>query len=72
MIDKIREILTDITGDNYDNITENTIISEKWGSLTQMELVIALENEYNTKFSMKQIASMKTVKDILESINENT
>lgn len=71
MIKTIKSILSEITEKEWD-ISEDTQISDSWGSLVQMELVIALEQTYNTKFSINQITSMKTVRDIMEAVRENT
>lgn len=43
-----------------------------WDSLAQVKLIVALEQEFNTKFSTHEMMSMASVGDIKRTIREKT
>ncbi len=54
------------------NIDENTTTAtiENWDSLKQIELMIACEEEFDVRFSMQQMISAASVREILQILLE--
>jgi acyl carrier protein len=48
------------------NLTKDDVSS--WDSLRQMDLVTSLENEFNITLEMMEIASMDSVKSIVDAL----
>ncbi len=65
-IEKLQEVFN-LTFENCPPITEDTVRSdiESWDSMTQLSLVLNLEEAFGHSFSMEEIESIKGVKDIL-------
>jgi len=72
VLSRLQNIFRDILDDEELVITENTGQNdiEDWDSIAQLNLVIAIEKEFNTKFKIDEIANIKSVKDMLKKINE--
>ncbi|MBP5385364.1 MAG: acyl carrier protein [Lachnospiraceae bacterium] len=70
----IKERLQDVFRDVFDD--EEIVISEEttaadidgWDSLTHIQLVVAVQNEFGVKFSMVETSSMKNVGDFIRLI----
>lgn len=60
---------------NDDTITVNASTTaadiDDWDSLTHIQLIAAVEDEFGVKFSMKQVSSMKNVGEMAEIISES-
>ena len=58
-----------------DTITVNASTTaadiDDWDSLTHIQLIAAVEDEFGVKFSMKQVSSMKNVGEMAEIICES-
>ena len=54
------------------NVDENTTTAtiENWDSLKQIELMIACEEEFDVRFSMQQMISAASVREILQILLE--
>ena len=72
VLSRLQNIFRDIFDDEELSINENTVQDdiEDWDSIAQLNLVIAIEKEFNTKFKVDEIANIKSVKDMLKKINE--
>ncbi|GAB6037592.1 hypothetical protein JCM15519_21510 [Fundidesulfovibrio butyratiphilus] len=72
MIDKVREIIASVLKIPVEQITEasspDTI--EAWDSLKHINIVLALEQEFDVQFSDEQITTMVSVELIVENIKE--
>lgn len=74
--DEIYSILHKIFYDIFDRddivLNDATTASdiEEWDSLTHISLIAAIENEFNIRFDMKTILSMKNVGDLTDAIME--
>ena len=68
--DIIQEIFRDYFDEPTMVITENTSMNdiEEWDSIAQMNLIVALEKEFNMKFKIDEIAKASSVKVMLEII----
>ena len=75
--EEVFEILTEIFQDVFDDdeieLTDATTADdiEDWDSLEHINLVNAIEEEFDMKFNMGQIVSMKNVGEMVDIILEN-
>lgn len=73
IFEKLNEIFEDVldldkTPELKDATTANDI--EEWDSLSNIQLVIAIEKAFGIKFISREIVSWKTVGDIVDSIEK--
>lgn len=73
MIEKLQEILTDITGDDTIVITEETnILSDiEINSYELIDIVCRVEDEFGVEITDKQAKSFQTVGDIIAFLESN-
>lgn len=73
IFEKLQEIFADVFGDDDLEITEDTTAEdiEDWDSLTHITLINAVEDEFDMKFSMKQVIGMKNVGEMVDIIEES-
>ena len=72
MKDRIEKIFKEVF-DNEDFILDLHMSSDEvpeWDSMTHIQLVLALEQEFHIKFNTQQIAEMNSVKKIMTVIKE--
>ena len=69
---KLSEIFKDIFDDECE-IDENTTRDDvdNWDSLSQISLVAAVEDEFSIKIPNSKITSLKSVRDLIQIIEEN-
>ena len=67
---KVQEVFCDVLGNDDIVLTETTSAKDvdEWTSLAQAQILTAIENELGMRFSLKDIISIKTVGDIVDSI----
>ncbi len=68
---KLNEIFEEIldleeTPNLSDSTTGNDI--DEWDSLSQIQLIVAIEKQFNIKFNSKEIIEWKNVGDMVDSI----
>ena len=70
MIDKLKEILISTIGNKNIEINENTVILRDLGlnSLETIELICAVEEEFDIEIANKKIRSIVTIGDLLKII----
>ena len=70
----IIEIIRDVTNNHNDDIDLSTqaMSIEGWDSLAQLNIVFAIETEFNLKIELGDIENFKTVKDFNEFVENNT
>ena len=61
-----REVFDDETITLSENTTANDI--EGWDSLTHINVIIAVQEEFDVKFSVKEIIAMKNVGKLVDII----
>ena len=73
MEDKVLGIVSSILGVDKSELTlessPDDIIS--WDSLMQMNIIMAIEEEFDLTFTEEDIFEMLSVKSILDKLNEN-
>lgn len=70
MVKRIEEIFEDVTGLTNLNFTEKTRIDKvaNISSLTMIQLICAIEDEFDIEIPNSQIKKFKTVKDVISFI----
>ena len=70
MVKRIEEIFEDVTGLTDLNFTEKTRIDKvaNISSLTMIQLICAIEDEFDIEIPNSQIKKFKTVKDVISFI----
>ena len=66
----VNEIFIDVFDDNSLNIKEDTNADdiEDWDSLANINLVVAMEKEFNIKFVITEIEALENVGDMIDLI----
>ena len=68
---RIHELLEDVfTKDDIPSDSSNLAMGDlpSWDSLGNFNLILAIETEFNIRFSMEQITKIRSVKDIVEAL----
>lgn len=70
VLDRFTKIIRDVMDNDNIVITEDTMSDdvEEWDSLTHVQLVDAIEHDFNIKFTSKEILLWDNIGDIIESI----
>lgn len=70
---RLKAILSKVLGIDEAMITDKTSPDnvDTWDSFNALMLVSELEKEFNVKFTMEEIMSVKCVKDIKESLKKH-
>ena len=73
IFDKVKEIIIEQLGVAEDAVTEEAAFIDDLGadSLDIVELIMALEEKYDTEIADEVAEKMVTVKDLVEYINNN-
>lgn len=66
MQEKILEIVSDITKISTEILLKDREKEKLWNSLTHIELIIMLENEFNIEFNDEELAQLTTISKIIE------
>lgn len=70
IFEKLTEIFQDVLDNEDIVVTETTNAEEieEWDSLSNIQLVVAIEKEFGIKFSSSEIMTWNNVGDMVESI----
>lgn len=70
--ERVNEVFRDVFDDDAITVGEETTASdiEDWDSLEHIHLVAAIEQEFDMKFTMGQVVSMKNVGEMVDIILE--
>jgi len=70
VLDKLNEIFRDVFDDDSIEVCDSTTSAdiEGWDSLEHINLVLAVEQEFDFKFEMGQVVSMKDVGEMVDII----
>ncbi|KMT21477.1 acyl carrier protein [Clostridium cylindrosporum] len=73
LFDKIKEKISEVLGVEADDVTmESTFIDDLGAdSIDLVELVMALEEEFEIQIPDEEVAKIKSVSDVVEYIKEN-
>ena len=72
MEEKVKQIMSSVFGVQKENITDDASPDtiENWDSLRHMNLVVALEEEFNVSFSDDQMSELLNFHLIILTLNE--
>lgn len=72
-IEKVKEIIANQLSVDVKKLTEKTNIAEELGadSLDVVEILMALEEEFNVSIPDEAIPNIKTIKDVVDFIDNN-
>lgn len=72
-IEKVKEIIANQLSVDVKKLTEKTNIAEELGadSLDVVEILMALEEEFNVSIPDEAIPNIKTIKDVVDFIDSN-
>ena len=72
VFEKLNEIFRNNFDDESISLTDETSASdiEDWDSLEQINLVVAIQDEFNIKFNIKEVNAMKNVGEMVDYILE--
>jgi len=68
----LQEIFRDIL-DIDDIVLENTTSAndiEEWDSLAHINLIVAIEREYNIKFALGELQDLRNIEDMIKLIEQ--
>jgi acyl carrier protein len=69
MEDKIKEVLAEIFGEEIsDDFSKES--TDKWDSLTHLDLIVKLEEEFGVSFTPDEIGSIESYQDIKKILND--
>lgn len=70
VINRLNEVFISVFDDEEIKITEATTADdiEDWDSLEHINLLVAVEQEFNMKFNMNEVGNMKNVGDMIDII----
>ena len=73
MVKRIEKIFTEVTGITDVEFTEKTRIDKTLNvsSLAKIQLICAIEDEFDIEIPNSQIKKFKTVKDVIKFIEKN-
>lgn len=73
VVDRIKKVITNHLGVKDEKVTENAKFIEDLGadSLDQVELVMALEEEFDTEIPDEEAEKITTVQQAIDYINKN-
>lgn len=72
-LDKIREIISDVTHFPPDEIDENSTHEtvEGWDSLAQINVIVAVEAEFGVFFTPDEVYELNSVQKILDALKDS-
>lgn len=70
IIKELNEIFEDVIDEGAVSLSETTTSKDidEWDSLTNIQLVVAIEKNYNIKFTSEEITSWKNVGEMIDCI----
>lgn len=73
MKEKLQEVFRDVFDDETIIISRETTADdiEDWDSLTNFQLIMAIEMEFGIKFTAEKITELKNVGDIMDYIESH-
>lgn len=72
IIARLNEVFRDVFGDDSINVTPNTTSGdiEDWDSIEHINLIAAVEEEFDMRFKMREVSGMKNVGEMIQIISE--
>lgn len=71
--ERLNRVFREVFDDDTITVNASTTAADidDWDSLTHIQFIAAVEDEFGVKFSMKQVSSMKNVGEMAEIISES-
>ena len=71
--ERLNRVFREVFDDDTITVNASTTAADidDWDSLTHIQLIAAVEDDFGDKFSMKQVSSMKNVGEMAEIICES-
>ena len=69
MEEKILEIVRNVLEDDNVDVNTSQANNARWDSMAQLNLIVELESEFGLSMEPEEISSIKSVKDIIETVN---
>ncbi len=72
IFEKLNEVFRDVFDDETITVTDETTANdiEDWDSLEHINLIASVEQEFDIRFTMGQVVTMKNVGDMADLIEE--
>ena len=72
IFERLNEVFRDVFDYDTITVTEDTTAADvdDWDSLMHITLISAVEDEFDIKFNMKDVVSMKRVGDMVDIIQQ--
>ena len=72
IFERLNEVFRDVFDDDTITVAEDTTAADVdgWDSLMHITLISAVEDEFDIKFNMKVVVSMKQVGDMVDIIQQ--
>ena len=72
IFERLDEVFRDVFDDDTITVAEDTTAADVdgWDSLMHITLISAVEDEFDIKFNMKDVVSMKHVGDMVDIIEQ--
>lgn len=72
VMSKVQDIIRDVFDDESITVNDDTVASDVvgWDSLMHITLIGTIEDEFDIKFAMKDVVSMKNVGQMVDLIVE--
>lgn len=70
VLERINEIFVDVLDNEEIELTENSTANdiEEWDSLTNIQIVVAIEKQFKVKFTAQEIQSWNRVGDLISTL----
>lgn len=74
ILDQLTPIFKEILDNDSINLSESTTAKdiEEWDSITHIQLMVAIEKHFKTRFTAQEIRQFKNVGEICETIKLKT
>ena len=72
MEEKVLEIVRNVLEDDNVDVNTSQANNAKWDSMAQLNLMVELESEFGLSLEPEEISSIKSVKDIIEIVNNKS
>ena len=72
MIEKIQEIFKDVFDNEELLISQETTSKDidEWDSMAQIDIIVALENEFGLKFTIEEVQKLTSIKSMISTLSK--
>ena len=71
VLSRITNVFREVFGDPSLNLTPSTTAQDVpgWDSLMHINLIVAIEKEFKTRFTTREITALRNVGDLIDLVN---